>query len=62
MLMSQNNQAKPIDPSLVPEVDVAVRMYEENGGHITLFSDFGRDPLLQRQDLCSLRSQRFKEQ
>ena len=37
MMMAQNNQSKQIDNSLVPTVDEAGRMYEANGGHLTLF-------------------------
>ena len=36
-------------------------MYESYGGHITLFSDFGKDPLSERRDLSSLREERFFE-
>ena len=36
-MMAQNNQAKPIDNSLVSTLDEAGRMYEENGGHLTLY-------------------------
>jgi len=32
LLMTRNNQAKPIDQSLVPAVDEAVTMYENNRG------------------------------
>lgn len=61
LLMARNNQAKPIDESLVPAVNEAVAMYESNGGSLSLSSDFGRDPLAERQDLMSLRIQKFKE-
>ena len=62
VLMSENNQAKAINPSLIPEVDDAVQMYQTHGGQINLFGDFGIDPLLQRKDLSNLREQRFFEQ
>ena len=62
VLMSENNQAKFIDPSLLPEADDAVRMYEAYGGQITLFGNFGSDPLLQRSDLSKVREERFFEQ
>ena len=32
LLMARNNQAKPIDESLVPAVNEAVAMYESNEG------------------------------
>ena len=60
--MIRNNQAKPVDTSLIPNADDAVQMYESYGGHITLFSDFGKDPLSKRRDLSSLREERFFDQ
>lgn len=62
VMMAQNNQAKYIDMSLVPTVDEAGRMYEENGGHLTLLNEFGQDPLAGRDDLITTRWERFFEQ
>ena len=62
ILMVENNQTKSIDHHLVPEADEAGRLYEENGGRLTVFSNFGQDPLEQREDLKSIRMERFKEQ
>ena len=62
VLMTQNNQAKPVDPSLIPNSDNAIRMYESYGGHITLWSDFGKDPLSDRRDLSNMREDKFFEQ
>ena len=62
VLMSGNNQGKVINPSLIPEADDAVHMYEAHGGQINLFGDFGIDPLLQRSDLLDIREARFFEQ
>ena len=59
LLMRQNNQAKAIEMSLIPDSDDAVRMYESHGGHITLFSDFGKDSLSERRDLINLREEMF---
>jgi len=61
VLMIQNNQAKTIEPSIIPDTDDAVQMYESHGGHITLFSDFGKDPLSERRDLLNLREEKFFE-
>ena len=62
VLMSENNQTKFIDPSLLPKADDAVWMYEGYGSQITLFGNFGRDQLLQRSDLSKVREKRFFEQ
>ena len=51
--MAQNNQTKPIDNSMAPVADEAGRHYEENGGRLTLFSEFGQDPLAERGDLVT---------
>ena len=53
--MHGNNQAMPVHNSLVPDPDEAVEMYQSYGGHITLESVFGHDPLRIRQDLLELR-------
>ena len=62
MMMAQNNQAKAIDNSLVPTLDEAGRMYEENGGHLTLYDEFGRDPLAGREDFITIRMEMFSVQ
>ena len=61
-MMAQNNQSKQIDSSLVPTVDEAGRLYEANGGHLTLFNEFGRDPLTGNEQLITIRMERFYEQ
>ena len=44
-LMHRNNQVMLLDPALVPEPEDAVQQFEAHGGHLTLFSAFGQDPL-----------------
>lgn len=44
-LTASNNQTARVDPRLVSLAEDAVRQYEEAGGHITQFSEFGADPL-----------------
>ena len=61
VLMIRNNQAKPIDSGLIPITDEAIRMYQSLGGNLTLFGEFGKDPLMERQDLSRLREERFFE-
>ena len=54
-----NNQTTPISASLVPSVEAAVDSYHEHQGHLTIESQFGTDPLRERQDLILLREQQF---
>ena len=46
-------------PCMVPEPDDAVQQFEMHGGHLTLFSAFGRDPLEDREDLIKARKEDF---
>ncbi len=59
--MQQNNQATQIDGRLLPEPDGALQSFESHGGHITVFSPFGQDPLMEQPDLSSQREARFFE-
>ena len=45
MRMTSNNQAKHIDPRLLPTVADAVQQYQQQGGHLTNPYQVGRDPL-----------------
>lgn len=58
--MKRNNQAVQLDPLLLPNPDVAVQQFESFGGHLTLFSPFGHDPLQNRQDLVGQREAEFQ--
>ena len=58
-LMRRNSQVMPVDPALVLEPDDAVISFEAHGGHLTLFSSFGHDPLCHRDDLIKLREEQF---
>ena len=58
-LMHRNNQVMPLDPALVPEPEDAVQQFEAHGGHLTLFSAFGCDPLEDREDLIKAREEDF---
>lgn len=59
VLMHQNDQTVKVDPSLVPTVEDALQMFESNGGHITRFSEFGRDPLAHYPQLIQQRESSF---
>ena len=53
-MMAQNNQSK--------QIDEADRLYEANGGHLTLFNEFRRDQLTGNEQLITIRMERFYEQ
>ena len=57
--LMRNNNAALIDPRLLPDRDDAVQRFESFGGHLTLFSPFGYDPLEDRPDLISQRETEF---
>ena len=56
-LMRGNNHAVPIAPHLIPDPDTAVQ--SASGGHLTMFSPFGQDPLRDRADLVSQTESNF---
>lgn len=60
--MHRNNQVVCVDPVVVPEPEDAVQQFESHGGHLTLFSPFGQDPLGERVDLVALREGEFHQQ
>ena len=51
----------PVDPSLVSDPEEAVQRFESHGGHLTLFSPFGQDPLKGRDDLMRTKDEEFYE-
>ena len=51
----------PLDPVLVPEPLDAVQQFEVHGGHLTLFSAFGRNPLEDREDLIKAKEDFYKK-
>ena len=46
--MRRNGQ---VDPRMLPEPSAAVERFESFGGHLTLFSTFGEDPLQDREEM-----------
>ena len=60
--MSRNNQAVKIDSSIIPEPSDALKSFEDHGGHITLFSPFGHDPLESHSNLYQERESKFIDQ
>lgn len=59
-LMKGNNHTVPIAPQLIPDPDSAVQQYESLGGHLTIFSSFGQDPLRDRAHLVRQRESDFQ--
>ena len=60
-LMDSNNRASKIDFQLIPTPEDAVRQYEEAGGRLTLFSEFGADPLANNAALIHQREVIFHQ-
>ena len=58
-LMWRNDSIVRVEPHLVPELRDAVQQFESLGGHLTLFSPFGEDPLKDRADLISQRETEY---
>jgi len=50
-LMTRNDQTVQVDPQMLPEPSDAVEQFESFGGHLTLFSTFGEDPLQDREEM-----------
>ncbi len=61
LLSQECNYAKPIDPLLIPSLDAAVQLYESRGGHLTLPTSFGSDPLAGHNDLQRIRERAMEE-
>ena len=48
-----------VPPHVVPTKTEAVKLFEENGGQLTTWPEFGVDPLSNEESLSSSRSQHF---
>jgi len=57
--MSENSQAVMINSDHIPDAEAAVADFESNGGHLTVFSAFGEDPLQQNPLLIAQREAEF---
>lgn len=60
-LMLADNRTKKLDPRVIPSPAEAVRMYEAHGGHITEESHFGKDPLANDAEKCTIREMAYME-
>uniref|UniRef100_A0A1X7VR22 Uncharacterized protein n=1 Tax=Amphimedon queenslandica TaxID=400682 RepID=A0A1X7VR22_AMPQE len=54
-MLEKNYVSKLNDLKVVPSVDDAVTQYEDNGGNLTIWSQFGIDPLSSNATLLSER-------
>ncbi len=57
--MGSNNHVAPIDEAQIPLEEEAVRLFEEDGGTLTLWSPFGVDPLAHSSTLIAQREAEF---
>lgn len=60
--MRANNQCVQINASQFPEPHDAVQSFEANGGHFTVLSSFGNDPLQHHPELVKEREHLFHNQ
>ena len=58
-LRLENNQTAQVDPSLIPDAESAVEEFEGTGGHLTVLSSFGEDPLQRNPNLVVQREAEF---
>ena len=58
--MANNYQAKGVPPSVVPSKNEAVTAFQAAGGHLTLFSTYGEDPLAADPQKYLMRTQAFE--
>ncbi|KAK3740772.1 hypothetical protein QZH41_017516 [Actinostola sp. cb2023] len=55
IMMNRSNRTAHIREDQVPDGPTAAQIYESNGGHLTRFGGFGRDPLLGNATLLQQR-------
>ena len=60
-LIASISHTARIDPYLIPLPEEAVRQYQQAGGHITHFSGFGEDPLINNAILSHQREAKFHQ-
>ena len=58
-LQAQNEKREPITVGLVPTRDEAVKYYEDRGGQLTFWPEFGTDPLSGQDIIASRHSNEF---
>ena len=64
-IMRSNNQAQRLNHGVVPDSASAIQLFQAHRGQLTLFSDFGVDPLrdeplkMNKEKLCSSNAMRI---
>ena len=58
--MRSNNLLHPLSAAQIPTTDEAIQQYHTFGGHLTLNSPFGEDPLKVDESLVTERERRLK--
>ena len=59
--MRSNNQARKINQGVIPDSANAIHQFQAHGGQLTLFSNFGEDPLKDLPHKVAQRETRFKQ-
>lgn len=57
--MQRNNQCVQVNASEIPDPLDALQSFEASGGHLTVFSNFGNDPLKCHPELVEEREHSF---
>lgn len=61
ILMRSNNHAQHVDEAAIYSPETAVQAFQSAGGHLTIFSEFGEDPLSQHAELVAQREAEFQQ-
>ncbi|KAL9965196.1 hypothetical protein ACROYT_G028964 [Oculina patagonica] len=59
-MQAANNMTVKVPPELLPTTSEAVELYEQQGGHLTVWPEFGKDPLSSEVHLSSARLKQFQ--
>lgn len=59
--MRSNNRAQRINQGVIPDSTNAIHQFQAHGGQLTLFSNFGIDPLKDEPHKFEQRETRFKQ-
>ena len=59
VLARSNDRTTKLRPGDIPSTDEAVHRFHAMGGHLTTFSSFGSDPLVDHPDLVAQRDMEY---
>ena len=60
--LQRSSRTVKLPEGIIPECEAAVAEFTSSGGHLTISSAFGNDPLANREDLLDERNQHFRQQ